>query len=77
MRAELAALIQAIADAEAWPASFRDKVLVRAVCGPLSDLLPNLAHFGQRAARCDAERDVRLSCSRRWRANEDLTNRGY
>ncbi|CAM2179148.1 TubC N-terminal docking domain-containing protein [Paraburkholderia sacchari] len=78
LRAELAELIGSIADAEGWSASCRDEVLVRALRGPLSDLLPNLAHFRERAAqfyaKCQARRLLR---SRAWRADDDLTNRGY
>jgi hypothetical protein len=78
LRAELAELIGGMADAEGWTASCRDEVLVRAVRGSLSDLLPNLAHFRERAAQFYAESEAhRLSRSRVWRANEDLPKRGY
>ncbi|MGF6634285.1 hypothetical protein OKW38_002969 [Paraburkholderia sp. MM5496-R1] len=78
MRAELAELIEDMADAEDWPASYRDEVLARAMRGPLHDLLPNLHYFRERVAEFSAECEARALLRRRaWRANEDLSKRGY
>ncbi|WP_233831777.1 hypothetical protein [Paraburkholderia sp. ZP32-5] len=49
MRAELAELIEDLADSEGWPADHRNDVLSRAMRGPLADLLPNLAYFRERS----------------------------
>lgn len=64
-RAELAELIEDLADAEDWPAAYRDEVLGRAMRGPLYDLLPNLAYFRERVAELDAEREARHLLRRR------------
>ena len=67
-RAELAELIEDLADAEEWPAAYRDEVLARAMRAPLYDLLPNLAYFRERIADLDAEREARHLLRRRtWR----------
>ncbi|QBQ97901.1 hypothetical protein [Paraburkholderia pallida] len=68
LRAELAELIEDLADAEDWSEAHRDEVLARAMRGPVSDLLPNLAHFRGRIVELDAERKARhLLRQRTWR----------
>jgi hypothetical protein len=78
MRAELIAMIEELSALERWPDQFRDDVLTRAIRGPLSDLLPNRAYFAKRVERARVVPAAReLAAARVWRANEDLTNRGY
>jgi hypothetical protein len=78
LMAELVELIEMLADYEAWPKSDRDEVLARAVRGPLADLMPNLHHFRERTTQARAEYDARQAArDRAWRADRDLTNRGY
>ncbi|WP_235012433.1 TubC N-terminal docking domain-related protein [Caballeronia catudaia] len=78
MRAELAEAIEDLADWEDWIPAYRDEILSRAMRGPLSDLLPNLAYFGERVRELNAEAEARFLMRRRsWRAGDELTNRGY
>ncbi|MEM5317244.1 hypothetical protein [Paraburkholderia sp. JHI869] len=67
-RVELVEMIKALAGLESWPPGLYDDVMTRAVRGPLSDLLPNIAHFAERltAARAEAETRALYSC-RVWR----------
>lgn len=68
LRAELAELIEDMADAEDWTPAYRDEVLARAMRGPLYDLLPNLAYFRERVAAFYAECEARQLLRRRsWR----------
>ncbi|WP_124606446.1 hypothetical protein [Burkholderia sp. Bp9142] len=55
MRTELVELIEGLADCEGWSHARRDEVLGRAIRGPLSDLLSNLAHFRDRVIVVAAE----------------------
>jgi hypothetical protein len=77
LRAELVELIGDMADAEGWPASYRDEVLARALRGPLSDLLPNLAHFRERAAQFYAGWEARRLLQSQASRGDDWKNRGY
>lgn len=54
MRAELVDMIELIARMEGWPLADLDDVLTRAMRGPLSDLMPNLAYFRERLDRARA-----------------------
>ena len=66
-RAELVNMIEQLADMESWPRELLDDVLARAVRGPLSDLLPNVAYFRERLA--GALTDVRArneTAARSW-----------
>ncbi|WP_368620538.1 hypothetical protein [Paraburkholderia sp. BR13444] len=67
MRSELLELIETLSALEHWPKEDRAAVLTRAVCGPLSDLLPNVRYFEKRliAAQCKAAGDE-LRASRSW-----------
>ncbi|WP_175865569.1 hypothetical protein [Burkholderia cepacia] len=59
LRFELAGLIDQWADEQKWPLDRRAAAMCSAVRGPLSDLLPNLAHFRERMQEVFAERDAR------------------
>jgi len=54
MRADLVGMIATLATLEAWTKEDRDDVLARAICGRLSDLLPNFRYFEKRVieAQC-------------------------
>jgi len=78
LRADLAGMLEELASLEHWPRELLDDVFTRAMRGPLADLLPNLHYFRERlqAMRArSAARDEAARCA--WRANEDLTKRGY
>ncbi len=67
-RTDLVAMIEKLADMEQWPTDHRDDVLMRAIRGPLADLLPNLHHFNERLKAANAEAVDRHSASNRtWR----------
>lgn len=68
MRAELVWIIEHLAELEAWPDEHREDVLSRAIRGPLSDLLPNIAYFKQRLTEVTAEAAARDAADKRnWR----------
>lgn len=76
--AELVSAIEELAGIEYWPRTHLDDVVARAIRGPLSDLLPNRSHFGERLVAARAEAEAREVAARRaWRANADLSRRGY
>ncbi|MBN3789308.1 hypothetical protein [Burkholderia sp. Ac-20353] len=76
--AELAGTIEQLAALERWPQEQRDDVLTRALRGPLGDMLPNHRHFSEMLAAACAEAEAREIAARRaWRANADLSRRGY
>ncbi|WP_322021825.1 MULTISPECIES: hypothetical protein [unclassified Burkholderia] len=55
---ELAELIDNVADHEGWPLDRRIDAVSCAKRGPLTDLLPSLAHYRARMAEIFAERDA-------------------
>ncbi|WP_233864003.1 hypothetical protein [Paraburkholderia adhaesiva] len=68
LRAELFAMIDALARAEAWtPARYAD-TMDRAANGPLADLLPNIDHFHAKLTERRAEAEAAaLLAARSWR----------
>jgi hypothetical protein len=48
MRGELAGMIEQLSTLEGWASERLADTIARAVRGPLSDLMPNLAHFNER-----------------------------
>ncbi|WP_233863024.1 hypothetical protein [Paraburkholderia adhaesiva] len=78
MRAELVAMLEELSTLERWPRELLDDTMARAIRAPLADLLPNLHYFRARlkAMRVQAATSAEVA-NRTWRANEDLTNRGY
>ncbi|QBQ96296.1 hypothetical protein [Paraburkholderia pallida] len=78
LRAELVDTIERLADTEYWPRELLDDVIARAVRAPLSDLLPNLAHFRERLNAAVAEREAsRAIRGRSWNATDGrLADRG-
>ena len=68
MRAELAGMIEDLAALEGWAREHLDDVIGRAMRGPLSDLLPNIAHFRERVPAAWAEHDAsETKRARSWR----------
>jgi hypothetical protein len=68
LRAELTALITALAARECWPHERLEAVMTRAVCGPLADLLPNLSHFRDHFTETRADEQAHDEAARRtWR----------
>ncbi|MBW9107770.1 hypothetical protein [Paraburkholderia phenoliruptrix] len=68
LRVELVWIIEHLADLEAWPEEHREDVLTRAIRGPVSDLLPNIAHFKERLTEANAEAAARDAADKRtWR----------
>lgn len=68
LRTELATHIAALAALEHWPRDRLNEVTARAVRGPLSDLLPNVAHFRERVTEAQAEQQAHDEAARRaWR----------
>lgn len=54
MRSDLVGMIEQLSDMEGWPKEHRNDVLTRAIRGPLSDLMPNLAYFRGRLDKARA-----------------------
>ncbi|MBB5467247.1 hypothetical protein HDG32_003367 [Paraburkholderia sp. CI2] len=78
LRADLAGMLEELAALEGWARELLDDVMTRAMRGPLADLLPNLHYFRERVKAMRAKVATRDEAARRtWRANEDLTKRGY
>ncbi|MCG5073039.1 hypothetical protein [Paraburkholderia tagetis] len=78
LRADLAGMLEDLATLEGWPRELLDDVMARAMRGPLADLLPNLHYFRERLKAMRAQVAARDEAARHsWRANEDLTERGY
>ncbi|WP_175579044.1 hypothetical protein [Paraburkholderia dokdonensis] len=68
LRAELAAMIDEIARAEAWPPERYADTKARAINGPLSDLLANVEYFKARVIERRAETEAHaLLAARSWR----------
>ncbi|MDG0025952.1 hypothetical protein [Trinickia sp. Y13] len=61
MRAELVAMTEELCSLECWPKRYREDVLSRAICGPLADLMPNLAYFNERLSEARAEAAARVA----------------
>jgi hypothetical protein len=76
MRAELVAMIEEIASLECWPAQTREDVLTRAIRGPVTDLLLNLAYFTERLSEARAEAEARAALDRRTWRMEGFDDRG-
>jgi len=71
MRADLAGMIEELAALEGWAREYLDDVIGRAMRGPLSDLLPNVAHFRERVAATRTEHDAsETKKARSWRLDE-------
>lgn len=68
LRAELAAMIDALALAEGWEYERYDRIVSRARNGPLADLLPNIAYFNAKLIERRAEAEAAaLLAARSWR----------
>lgn len=78
LRADLAGMLEELAALEGWSRELLDDVMARAMRAPLTDLLPNRHYFRERLSAMRAQSAARDEAARHtWRANEDLTRRGY
>lgn len=78
LRVDLAGMLEELAALEGWRRELLDDVMTRAMRAPLTDLLPNRHYFGERLKAMRAQLAARDEVARHtWRANEDLTKRGY
>lgn len=68
MRGELFDMIDELCRFEGWSLERRHDTMTRAVCGPLSDLLPNIEYFHAKVSERRAEAEAAaLLAARSWR----------
>jgi hypothetical protein len=73
---ELHAMIEELARVEGWPSERLADIMTRAIRGPLTDLLPNVAHFGTRLREQRAHTAAReLLAKLTWRGRTERPTR--